>query len=247
MIRNINLKMIKNVIIIVSVVLILFINGIMLLKYQVEGETNLPFKITKIIVVSSSGGTEKENSENKWAMDISQNNDIYMYIEKNSEYRDTEIINEIKLENFQFKNKYDIGENNIYKPSEEKVDIFYNTENNKVSQIIYKGDIESNVKSCKISNQGGLVVFRVAKDKIGEYISNDAIEVNHNLLISSTGITNEELKGTLSFDIIIDLVGKKTYKATANINLPVGDVVNNATTNLEITDLNDIVFRRIEN
>ena len=36
------------------IVLILIIAGIIMLRYQVEGETNLPFELTKMIVVSTA-------------------------------------------------------------------------------------------------------------------------------------------------------------------------------------------------
>ena len=70
--------------------------------------------------------------------------------------------------------------------------------------------------------------------------------MNYNTLLSNIGVTNEQLKGEVSFDITIELISKKTYKATATLELPVGDVVSNGTTNLEMTDLRDIVFKRVE-
>ena len=56
-----------------------------MLKYSQEGETNMPFNLSEIIVVSSAEGvTKAENPENyKWNLDIMQYNDIYLHIEKN--------------------------------------------------------------------------------------------------------------------------------------------------------------------
>ena len=81
-------------------VVMLFIFGMIALRYEVEGETNLPFNISKIIIVSTVTGEEKENSEYNWDFDIIQGNDIYMSIEKNSGYNDTEVIENILLTNF---------------------------------------------------------------------------------------------------------------------------------------------------
>ena len=72
--------------VIVMIAIILFILGMIVLKYNVEGETNMPFQLKKIILISSSEGVDKEAGENKWAFDINQNNDIYLYIEKNQNY-----------------------------------------------------------------------------------------------------------------------------------------------------------------
>lgn len=244
--RETKLKILRISLIIIIVVAIVFSIVVITLKYNVEGEINLPFRITKIIMVSSSGGTEEQERDNMWDIEVSQNNDIYLYIEKNDNYGRTEIIDNIKLDNFQIKKDFEIGETNIYNPSEEGKEIFINMENNKTSKITYTGELESDVKKKKISNQGGLVVFRYANDKIGTYSSNEVEEVNYDTLLSNIGVTNEQLKGSISFDITIELISKKVYKATATLELPVGDVVSNGTTNLEITDLRDIVFKRVE-
>ena len=244
--RETKLKILRIILIVTITVAIVFSIGVIILKYNVEGEINLPFKITKIIMVSSSGGTEKQEHDNMWDIEVSQNNDIYIYIEKNDNYWRTEIIDNIKIDNFKTKKDFEIGEINIYNPSEEGKEIFINTQNNTTTNVIYKGELESNVKKKQISNQGGLVIFRCANDKIGTYSSNEVEEVNYNTLLSNIGVTNEQLKGEVSFDITIELISKKTYKATATLELPVGDVVSNGTTNLEMTDLRDIVFKRVE-
>lgn len=244
--RETKIKILKISLMIIIAVSIIFAIGMIVLTYSVEGETNLPFKITKIIEISSSEGLEKQDGEDMWALDINQNNDIYIYIEKNESYGRTEIIDRIKLDNFQIKRNTDIGELNIYQPSEETGELFVNTENNRKLEIIYTGELESNVKKKQISNQGGLVVFRCANDKIGEYISNEVEEVNYSTLLRETELTNEQLKATVTFDITIDLISKKTYKATVTLELPIGDIVNNQTTSLEITDLSNIVFKRSE-
>ncbi len=244
--RETKIKILKISLIIIITVSIIFTIGMIVLTYSVEGETNLPFKITKIIEISSSEGSEKQNGEDMWALDINQNNDIYIYIEKNESYGRTEIIDKIKLDNFEIKRNTDIGELNIYQPSEETGELFANTENNRKVEIIYTGELESNVKKKQISNQGGLVVFRCANDKIGEYISNQVEEVNYSTLLRETELTNEQLKATVTFDITIELISKKTYRASVTLELPIGDIINNQTTNLEITDLSNIVFKRIE-
>ena len=68
-------------------VLILIIIAIIMIKYEVEGEQNMPFKLSKIIVVSTAEGVEQQGTDKKWAFNIFQNNDIYFYIDKNNEYK----------------------------------------------------------------------------------------------------------------------------------------------------------------
>ena len=45
--------------IIVIAVLIVVIIALLILKYEVEGEKNMPFRISKIIVVSSAEGNKQ--------------------------------------------------------------------------------------------------------------------------------------------------------------------------------------------
>ena len=63
-------------ILIVMVVIILFVLGIIVLQYSIEGETNMPFVLNKIAIISSVEGTDKEAGSNRWTFDIRQNNDI---------------------------------------------------------------------------------------------------------------------------------------------------------------------------
>ncbi len=53
--------------VIVIVAVILFGLGLIILKYNVEGETNMPFKLGKVMIVSSSEGVDKDPGENKWS------------------------------------------------------------------------------------------------------------------------------------------------------------------------------------
>lgn len=44
-------------------VLILIIIAIIMIKYEVEGEQNMPFKLSKIIVVSTAEGVEQQGTD----------------------------------------------------------------------------------------------------------------------------------------------------------------------------------------
>lgn len=245
--REIRIKIIKISLIVTAIISSLFVIGITILKYQVEGEKNLPFKISKIIIISSSEGKENEDIENRWNLTINQNNDIYIYINKNYNYSKTEIINNIKVNSFNIQKNSTLGTTSIYIPESEGTAMFDNIEQNKTDEVIYTGDLESNIKNLHISNQGGLVVFRCANDNIGKFISNEGEEINHSNLLKTIEVSKEDLEIKLSFDITINLVNNKAYKATIALNLPAQDVINEGTANVELTDLNNIIFKRIEN
>lgn len=230
--------------IIVIIVVILFIVGILVLRYYVEGETNLPFELTKITIISNAEGID-EQSENKWDFTINQNNDIYLYIEKNENYGKTEVIDNITLTNFRIEKNSEIGEQKIYKPDSNAENVtFQNIQENEVQEIIYTGDLETDIKASKISNQGGLIVLRYANNNIGRYQSNEEEEINHNELLKKIGINEDDLKTKITFDLAINLKSGKTFFSTVSLELPVEGIVENGVTSREITDLDDIIFKR---
>ena len=69
---------IKLVVAISILVFILVFVGIIIMKYEVEGETNMPFTLSKIVIVGSAEGQENEKSDLKWDFSINQNNDVYL-------------------------------------------------------------------------------------------------------------------------------------------------------------------------
>ena len=232
---------------IVIIAVILFALGLIILRYNVEGETNMPFELTKITIISSSEGVDKESGESRWAFDINQNNDIYLYIRKNENYQKQEVIKSILIDNIQVKKEIEKGTVSIYKPnSAEEGRTFNNNEENTSQTIEYTGALESDIKNLKISNQGGLIVFRYANDKISEYISNDEV-INHIELLKKSNITEQDLKAKITFDLTIKIESGKEYKANIALDMPVQGVVEQGTTSNEITDLKGIIFKRTKN
>ena len=235
------------IVIVVIVIILLFILLMTMLDYNENGEKNMPFNLTKITVISTSEGMDKQVEGKKWAFDIDQNNDIFLYIDKNDQNK-IEAIKSITLENFNVKRENQNGEVKIYKPdalSENK--IFTNKEEYVENVITFNGDIESDFKNLKISNQGDVLAFRCSTKNIASYESDAEEEINHGELLKKAGVTLENLKETLTFDITINLYSGKSYKAQIKLDLPTGNILEEATCNTEITDLSDVIFKRINN
>lgn len=247
MFRNLNKKIFHIITIIIIIFVILCVAGILALRYQVEGESNMPFKITKISIVGSVEGMATEGATQKWNLNVNQNNDIYVYIEKNSGYGKTEIIEEVEINNITINKQNEKGEPKLYKPVVDEKRMFINAQENEILNITYKGELESNIKEQKISNQGGIVAFRYGINNISQYISDADEQINHSQLLKLTNITQEDLQTKLSFNIIIKLTSGKKYQATINLDVPTNEIIEKGTTGIEITELDDIIFKRIEN
>lgn len=234
-------------IIIVIIVAIVFTAFIMVLRYRENGETNMPFNLSKISIISTIDGKDIEDSENRWNLRVTQNNDIYIYINKNEDYKKTETIKNITINNFQIEEPK-IGGITIYKPAQNENAITRNIEENIASEIIFKGAKETNIRDLKISNQGGIIAFRCANNDVGTFISNDEEFLDYKNLITKLNIDENNLKAKICFDITIELNSGKKYKAeSVEAKFPVEGIKEQGTTSTELTDLDAIIFKRIEN
>lgn len=247
MFRNLNKKIFHIIMITAIVFVILCVAGILILRYQVEGESNMPFKITKISIVESVEGNAIQGATEKWNLNVNQNNDIYIYIEKNSNYGKTEIIEEVEINNIVINKQKEKGELKLYKPVVDEKRMFINSDENEIIGITYKGELESNIKEQKISNQGGIIAFRYGINNLSQYISENDEQIDHSQLLKLTNITQEDLKTQLSFNIIIKLTSGRKYQATINLDVPTEDIIEKGTIGKEITELDGIIFKRIEN
>ena len=232
--------------IMVIIVVILFVVGLLVLRYNVEGETNMPFNLSKIAIISTQEGMDDGQTNTRWSFDVHQSNDIYLYIDKNDAYDKTEIIKSVRVDNFQIEAK---NQDNVklYKPNaeEENVIFQYNAEDI-IQSLEYTGDVESDLKNLKISNQGGIIAFRCSNNNVTKYQS-DEEEINHGELLKKAGVAEEDLKVNLAFYLTITLESSKQYQAEIKTELPTGNVVEEGNTSTEITDLKDVVFKRTHN
>lgn len=83
-----------------------------MLKYAVEGENNMPFELSQLIIVSTAEGVENSQNENIWNFNLMQNNDVYLYIGKNKSYKETEIIKKIVINNIKVEDGPKVRKNN---------------------------------------------------------------------------------------------------------------------------------------
>ncbi|MBR6504649.1 MAG: hypothetical protein IKT41_02895 [Clostridia bacterium] len=235
-------KIIKIGIISFILVLVIAIIGLIILKYEVEGENNMPFNISKMIVVSSAEGIQVKQTEYKWDFNLVQNNDFYISIEKNAWYGKDEIIKSVMFDNFNI----DKDKTKIYMPTVDDAIAFENEDKYAVkNKLEYIGDTETDIKNLKIANQGSTVLFRYSNINLGKYQSNDDIEIEHSgKLLGKSNIKIEDINNTISFDLTI-VTNNNTYKANIIIELDLNNLINDGVITYEKTDFSDIVFKRI--
>ena len=97
-----------------------------------------------------------------------------------------------------------------------------------------------------MNNTGGVIGFRVVTKNLGEYKSNEDTEIRYDgSLLNKVGSTIDEVKSNISFDIIITTTDKVSYKTTVSLDLPVGDITQDGSSNIVIDNLEDLVFKRV--
>ena len=168
-----------------------------------------------------------------------------MNIEKNKNYKETELIKSICIENIQIENKPIIGEYKLYRTSGEEASAFtYKEEYEIKDKIEYLGDLNTDLNNLKISNQGGTIIIRAVNITGKKYTSNDEILEHNGKLLEKAEISLEEVTTTIKFDLVINLESDISYKATIRLELPTGNIIEQGSSSTERKDMKNIVFKR---
>lgn len=233
----------------ITILILLFIFVIiMMIKYEVEGETNMPFQLSKIVVIGTVEGIEKQtDSDTKWNFDIYQNNDVYFYIDKNEDNsQEEELIRSVKISNIQITKEPQKGTIKTYMPNSEAGRLYTYDEQFLVDEKLeYRGSSESSSTNLEIGSKGGVALIRFSNSTIGNYASDKDNEIIHNsTLLKKINATNEEISFNVTCDFMIETT-KEKYQTTISLDLPTGNLDEDENCYLEKTDMSDVVFKRV--
>ncbi len=238
-------QMIKMSIAIIILVIIILLVITIMIRYQVEGDKNMPFNLSKIIVISTAEGNETDGKK-KWNFDVFQNNDIYFYIDKNENYWGEEkTLKSVTIENINITKAPTKGEIKTYMPNSVEGRLFsYKDEYIVNDKLEFKGAEESNPQTLEIGSNGGSLLLSFSNTGLGTYSSNKDDEITHDgTLLEKIDVTNEEIGFEVSFDIVIT-VDNCSYRGNMNLQLPCGNILEEGTCSIEETDFNDVIFKR---
>ena len=274
-IREVTKQRIKFWLIIFLIAVAIAFAGFTVLKYQVEGEKKVPFQIGKIIVISSATTTEKDtvneeaqqqaegeapqdgNTQSQqpvepeenyvWNEKVVQTNDVYIYLDKNSDYKGEQAIKKVRIENIKILENVKIGKIQVYMPNSLNDGLYKYVNDYLVSTTLtYTGSNADNKKALQINNQGGCVCISFANMGLDNYRSNDEQELPQGgTILEKLNITNEDLKFKVSFDLVIE-VQDKTYKTTVTSDMPIDGVINQKETYTTIENFEKTIYKRIQ-
>lgn len=239
-------KIIKQCAFFAALAIVILFVVLTVLKYQVEGEKDMPYKLSKILLVSTVDGNSNEDSENLWNIDITQTNDVFIYIDAEEGVKET--IKEVSLENFLVTKAPQKGDIQILRPTADLENLYTNSVQNYLNdKIVYLGAKLDDMKSLEISNNGGVVGFRLALNDLGNFVSNDeSVEIIYDgRLLSNLGVSLEEIMLTLNFDIVITTNENVSYKGTISLDMPTSEIIDQGASKIEVTDFSNVIFKRI--
>ena len=180
-----------------------------------------------------------------WNEKVIQTNDLYIYFDKNLNCKSEDIIKNVKIENIQILKSENVGKIQVYMPNSLDDGLYKYINDFLVnSSLTYKGASADNKKTLEIGNQGGCICISFANVEVGKFQSNDDTEVKQGIfLLKKMGVSDEDLKFKVCFDIIIELQNQ-SYKANIVLDLPVEGMVEQEKNTMEITDFSNVIFKR---
>lgn len=238
-------QILKKCLFLTCIAIIIMIVISIMVRYEVEGEKNLPYTISKILVVSTVEGVPTDDGVNIWNVNLKQANDLYFYIEKSEDTDQT--IKQITLQNFSLTKEPQKGEVKIYRPTGDLNNLYTYSEQNYLGESLsYTGAKIDDLKTLEIANNGGVIGFRIAIEDLGNFISNETTEITYDAsLLNNIEVSLEDINFILNFDILIETNENITYQGNMSIELPANDLFEKGSSNFEITDFSNVVFKRI--
>lgn len=245
---------IKQCIAISILTIIISVVAIIIIKYQVKGETNMPFNLSKITIISTAVSRLKDEENiqkikeiSQWDLTVNQINDIYFFVDKNDQYKKQAILEAVTIENIKTTKLPQKGTIKAYMPNSVN-GLLFDYEEKYVIQnsLTYRGAKESNEKNLEIGNQGGKALIGIVNQNVGTYTSSEDRGTSYDgTLITKAGIKKEQIQFTVNFDFIIISRNIK-YKANITLDLPYDNITEKGTTQIEKKDMSDIIFKRIK-
>lgn len=236
---------IKTAIAVAVLILLIFIAIIITYKYSIEGEVNMPFRLSKIVIGSMVVSSDNQITNDGLESEIVQNNGIYFDIRKNEEYQKNATIKSIEICNIQITRPPKKGYIRTYIPNTTDNKKFTYSDNYILEgdSLTYKGASKSDTTTLEINNQGGIIGIAFGNIKLGSYNIMSEETIIDGTMLKNMDITDEDIKFTVNFDFIINTNGKR-YKTNINLNLPPSEITQSGKSSLEITDTSKYIFKR---
>lgn len=239
-------KIIKKYIFVFFVFFVVLTSIFIMIRYQVEGETDMPYNLRQVVIKSAIGSNNLEG-DSIWNLELSQYNDIYIYIDPDENREENTKIEKVCIENIKFEGLENTENIQVLLPTGKSLDDIYDdsTKDYKNEKIEFIGNTLDSLDSHEICEDGGMIALRISNNKIGTYESDDDKEIKYDgSLLEKAEISEESLKFKVIMDIIIETSSGVRYKSTLEYDLPVGSFEESGSNTKVIEDFSDVIFKR---
>ena len=230
-----------------GIVILLILTAIaFVFRYSIEGEENMPFELSRIVIGSMVVSEDNETSNIDIENNIIQNNGIHIEIKKSEKYKNDAVIKSVEIANIQITKAPNKGQVKVYMPNTKENGKFTYSDEFILdgNSLTYNGASKNDTTALEINNQGGVILIAFGNTNLGTYkLSTEGLRIDGTML-NKMGITDEDIKFTVNFDLIINTSGKK-YKTNINLNLPTSEITKDGKATYEITDTSKYIFKRI--
>ena len=239
-------EIIKRLIGLVVLIFIIIAVGFIILKYQVDGEKNIPFKMSKITIISTAQPNYEKSEDNSFDVIVNQCNDVFFYLEKNENSDKTSVIKSFEIKNIKIQALPELGTVKVYMPNSKDGEKFvFNEEFEVKDSLTYTGSTSSNEKNLEIGNQGGKVQIRFANTNLGKFKTENGTEIPRDgRLLNNINVKQEDIQFIVNFDVVIT-IDNLSYKANITLKLPYGNLTEEGVVEYNITDPSKMVFKRL--
>jgi len=242
---------IKFIIAVIVVLIATLFVSISIYNYNKNGEKNMPFQISELIIVSTArkyeGDTQTpiEDDGSIWNFDIVQNNDMYLEIKNYA--KNNEKIKNVKISNINITQNPAKGSIRVYMPNAmEGARYTYTDEYEVKDSLTYRGSEENSYKDLHINRNGGKLGISFSNRDIGKYSSGTDTEVTYDgRMLAKMGYTDDDLKFKISFSLTIELEDGRSYTGTIEADVNCEGLVENGTSQVDIKDFSNVIFKRI--
>lgn len=225
--------------------------GIRIYTYNKNGEKNMPFQISELIIVSTArryegnAQTPIEDNVSIWTFEVVQNNDMYIEIKNNAQ--NNEKIKSVKISNINVTQNPAKGAIKPYMPNSVEGARYTYTDDYEVGDsLTYRGSEENSYKDLRINRNGGKLGISFSNRSLGNYSSGTDTEVTYDgRMLAKMGYTDEDLKFKISFNLTIELEDGRAYVGTIETEVNCDGLVENGTSQIDIKDFSNVIFKRI--
>ena len=196
------------------------------------------FEIKDIYIKSTANATYlDDNMTANWNLNVYQPNDIYIKFGVNDNIhtlnQEDKLLKSVYVKNIKIVESPSLGSNiDVYSISKDSDKVFEYVEEYKVNEELQYVVVPSNadIFNLQVNNKMGQIALSFVNKNVLMHIYEDFEEVTFDgTLFKKANILLEQIRFTVSLDLVLTTLSEKEYIYNIQVQLPYGDIVESGT------------------